>query len=106
MKLNTITAEELDRKFDDGEDISEYLDLSTATRPNQELKRVNVDFPLWVVNGLDRESARLGVARQSLIKMWIAEKLDQVSAAPAATRPAAPQSASLPPRSIQPAPKA
>ena len=106
MKLNTITAEELDRKFDDGEDISEYLDFSTATRPNQELKRVNVDFPLWVVNGLDRESARLGVARQSLIKMWIAEKLDQVSAAPASMRPAAPQSASLPPRSIQPAPKA
>ena len=106
MKLNTITAEELDRKFDDGEDISEYLDFSTATRPNQEPKRVNVDFPQWVVNGLDRESARLGVARQSLIKMWIAEKLDQVSAAPAATRPAAPQSASLPPRSIQPAPKA
>ena len=106
MKLNTITAEELDRKFDDGEDISEYLDFSTATRPNQELKRVNVDFPQWVVNGLDRESARLGVARQSLIKMWIAEKLDQVSAAPASMRPAAPQSASLPPRSIQPAPKA
>ena len=91
MKLNTITAEELDRKFDDGEDISEYLDLSTATRPNQELKRVNVDFPLWVVNGLDRESARLGVARQSLIKMWIAERLDQVSIAP--------QSVSLPPQS-------
>ncbi len=71
-----MKASELDKIFDDGEeDILQYFDLSKATRPNLELKRVNVDFPLWVVNGLDRESARLGVTRQSLIKMWIAEKL-------------------------------
>ena len=71
-----MKASELDKIFDDGEeDILQYFDLSTATRPNQELKRVNVDFPLWVVKGLDRESTRLGVTRQSLIKMWIAEKL-------------------------------
>jgi hypothetical protein len=76
MKLKTITAEELDKKFDDGEeDILQYFDLSKAERPNQAPKRVNVDFPLWVVNGLDREAQRLGVTRQSLIKMWIAEKL-------------------------------
>jgi hypothetical protein len=75
----TITAAELDRKFDDGEDISEYLDWSTATRPNLDPKRVNVDFPLWMVNGLDREAARLGVTRQSLIKMWIAEKLGSLT---------------------------
>jgi CopG antitoxin of type II toxin-antitoxin system len=71
----TITAAEFDRKADDGEDLSEYLDWSKASRPNLEPKRVNVDFPMWVVNGLDREAQRLGVTRQSLIKMWIAEKL-------------------------------
>lgn len=76
MKPKAITAEEFDRKFDDGEeDILQYFDLSKAERPNQAPKRVNVDFPLWVVNGLDREAQRLGVTRQSLIKMWIAEKL-------------------------------
>ena len=71
----TITAEEFDRRFDDGEDVSEFFDWSKARRPGLELKRVNVDFPSWVVDGLDREARRLGVTRQSLIKMWIAEKL-------------------------------
>jgi CopG antitoxin of type II toxin-antitoxin system len=76
MKKNSITAAELEKKFDDGEeDILQYFDLSKATRPNLELKRVNVDFPQWVVKGLDKEAQRLGVTRQSLIKMWIAEKL-------------------------------
>ena len=71
-----MKAAEFDKIFDDGEeDILPYLDLSKAERPNQAPKRVNVDFPLWVVNGLDREAQRLGVTRQSLIKMWIAEKL-------------------------------
>lgn len=70
-----MKASELDEKFDNGEDIMEYLDLTTATRPNLEARRVNVDFPAWVVAGLDREAARLGVTRQSIIKMWIAEKL-------------------------------
>ena len=71
----TITAEEFDRKFDDGESIIEHLDLSTARRPNLETKRVNVDFPAWVVAGLDRQAKRLGVTRQALIKMWIAERV-------------------------------
>lgn len=70
-----MKATELDEKFDNGEDVSEYFDLSTVRRPNLELRRVNVDFPAWVVAGLDREAARLGVTRQSIIKMWIAEKL-------------------------------
>ena len=73
--MKTITAEELDKRFDDGEDISEFIDWSSARRPGLEAKRVNVDFPAWVVAGLDREARRLGVTRQSLIKMWIAEKL-------------------------------
>ncbi len=73
--LEGITAAEFDEKFDNGEDISAYVDWSKARRPNQELRRVNVDFPAWVVQGLDREAGRLGVTRQSLIKMWIAERL-------------------------------
>lgn len=70
-----ITAAEFDEKFDNGEDVSEYLDWSKARRPNQEPRRVNVDFPAWMVRDLDKEAGRLGVTRQSLIKMWIAEKL-------------------------------
>ena len=74
-KMKTITAEEFDRKFDDGESIVEYLDLSTARRPGLEPKRVNVDFPTWMVNSLDQQAQRLGITRQALIKIWIAEKL-------------------------------
>ncbi len=66
-----MKARELDRRFDAGEDITQYLDLAHARRPNQEQKRVNVDFPLWMVESLDREAKRLGVPRQSLIKMLI-----------------------------------
>jgi len=73
--VESITAAELDEKFDNGEDVSAYFDMSKARRPNQEPRRVNVDFPAWVVQGLDREAGRLGVTRQSLIKMWIAERL-------------------------------
>lgn len=73
--MKTIKASEFDRRFDDGEDVSEFVDLSSARRPNLESKRVNVDFPAWVVSGLDREARRLGVTRQSIIKMWIAERL-------------------------------
>jgi hypothetical protein len=73
--MKTIKASEFDRRFDDGEDVSEFVDWESARRPNLESKRVNVDFPAWVVNGLDREAKRLGVTRQSLIKMWIAERL-------------------------------
>ena len=71
-----MKAEEFDKIFDDGKtDIVELLDLSSASRPGLEQKRVNVDFPTWVVESLDREANRLGVPRQSLIKMWIADRL-------------------------------
>jgi hypothetical protein len=73
--LEKITAQELDEKFDNGEDVSAYFDFAKTRRPNQEPRRVNVDFPAWMVQGLDKEAGRLGVTRQSLIKMWIAEKL-------------------------------
>ena len=74
-----MKANELDKKFDDGEDISEFLDLSHARRPGQEQKRVNVDFPVWMIHYLDKEAKRLGVPRQSIIKIWIAERLKNIS---------------------------
>jgi hypothetical protein len=77
--LKTITAAEFDKKFDDGEDISEYLDMSSARRPGLEARRVNVDFPNWMVESLDREAKKRGVTRQSLIKLWLADKLETVA---------------------------
>ena len=74
-----MKAKEFDKKFDAGEDISKDLDLSKARRPGHEQKRVNVDFPIWMVESLDREASRLGVPRQSLIKMLIARHLDKAS---------------------------
>ena len=75
--MKTIKAKEIDKKFDEGEDISKYLDLSKVRRPEQEQKRVNVDFPLWMINLLDKEARRLGVPRQSIIKVWVAERLEK-----------------------------
>ena len=72
-----MKAREFDQKFDEGEDITKYLDLSKARRPGQEQKRVNVDFPLWMINLLDKEARRLGVPRQSIIKVWVAERLEK-----------------------------
>jgi len=71
-----MKAEEFDKKFDDGEEVSHLLDLSRAHKLNKDQKRVNVDFPLWMVNQLDAEARRLGVTRQSIIKIWLAERLE------------------------------
>jgi len=71
-----MKARKFDEKFDQGEDITSDLDLSKARRVNQEPKRINVDFPTWMVESLDREAKRLGVTRQSIIKVWIAEMLE------------------------------
>ena len=79
--MKKITAEVFDRKFDNGEDIDEYLDFSTAIRLKDikklktETKKVNVDFPEWIIESLDKEAKRIGVTRQSIIKVWIAERL-------------------------------
>lgn len=70
--MNTV---EFDERFDAGEDVSTTVDWSKARRLNVEAKRVNVDFPTWVVTGLDRQARKLGITRQALIKMWIAERL-------------------------------
>ena len=73
-----MKAKKFDKKFDDGkEDIIDDLDLSKARRPNEEIRRVNVDFPSWMIASLDQEAKRLGVARQSIIKMWLAERLEK-----------------------------
>ena len=72
-----MKAKTFDRKFDSGKKIVEHLDLSKARRIGTDAKRVNVDFPAWMVDSLDREARRLGVTRQSLIKLWLADKLGQ-----------------------------
>jgi len=74
-----MKAREFDKRFDEGKDISKVLHLSKARRPEQEQKRVNVDFPLWMIQLLDKEARRLGVPRQSIIKVWVAERLEKVS---------------------------
>jgi predicted DNA binding CopG/RHH family protein len=73
-----MKARNFDKKFDsDKQDIIDDLDLSTLTRPNQKQKRINVDFPSWVVESLDREASRSGVTRQSIIKLWLVERLEE-----------------------------
>jgi hypothetical protein len=72
-----MKAKTFDRKFDSGEKVVDYLDLSKARRVGTDAKRVNVDFPAWMVDSLDREARRLGVTRQSLIKLWLADRLGQ-----------------------------
>lgn len=74
-----MKAKDLDKKFDRGEDISEHLDLLKAVRPTRAQKRVNVDLPNWMVTSLDEEARRLGVTRQSIIKVWLAERLKRAS---------------------------
>ncbi len=71
-----MKTSDFDKKFDNGEDITPFLDLETARRPSLEQKRVNVDFPLWMVQSIDKEANRMGVTRQSLIKLWLADRLD------------------------------
>lgn len=74
-----MKAKDFDKKFDKGEDITKYLDVSKTYRPDQEQKRVNVDFPLWMIQQLDKEAKRLGVPRQSIIKVFVAERLRKAS---------------------------
>ncbi len=74
-----MKAKKFDTDFDHGKDVTGALDLSKARRPNQEQKRVNVDFPTWMIESLDREAGRLGVTRQSIIKVWLAERLEQLA---------------------------
>jgi len=76
-KESTMTAKEFERLFDEGEDITPYIDRATIRRPGLEARRVNVDFPEWVISTLDAQSKRIGVSRQSLITLWISERIQQ-----------------------------
>ena len=72
-----MRAKEFDKKFDSGQDITQYLDVKKAFRPQRKPKRVNVDFPIWMVESLDREAKHLGVPRQSLIKIIMAKHIQR-----------------------------
>lgn len=72
-----MKASEFDKKFDSSEDITQLLDLTKAKRAGLSVKRINVDFPEWMIESLDKEATRIGITRQSLIKTWVADKLDQ-----------------------------
>ncbi len=72
-----MKAKDFDRKFDEGHDVTGQLDLPNARRPGEVQRRVNVDFPSWMIEALDREATRLGVTRQSIIKVWLAERLER-----------------------------
>ena len=72
-----MKAKTFDQRFDQGDDITAHLDLSRARRPGEEQRRVNVDFPEWMIQSLDREARHLGVTRQSIIKLWLAERLER-----------------------------
>ncbi len=74
-----MKAKDFDQAFDKSEDVMAYLDLSRMHRPELTQKRVNVDFPVWMIHKLDREAKRLGVTRQSVIKMWLAERLKEAA---------------------------
>ncbi len=74
-----MKAKEFDKKFDNGEDISEFLDFSKSEKPGQNQKRVNVDFPVWMIKLMDKEARRIGVPRQSIIKVWIGQKLKELA---------------------------
>jgi hypothetical protein len=77
LRWSYMKAKDFDKKFDQGkEDVIDDLDLSSIKRPNQTPRRVNVDFPEWMISSLDKEAARLGVTRQSIIKVWLAERLE------------------------------
>jgi hypothetical protein len=75
-----MKAKKFDSDFDSDKDVTGALDLSKARRPLREQKRVNVDFPTWMIESLDKEASRLGVTRQSIIKVWLAERLEQSAA--------------------------
>ncbi|MCP4283653.1 MAG: CopG family transcriptional regulator [Gammaproteobacteria bacterium] len=75
-----MKSKAFDKKFDENKvDIIDDLDLSTLKRPNQLQKRVNVDFPVWIIDSLDKEASRIGVTRQSIIKLWLVERLEELA---------------------------
>lgn len=82
MRCRCMNAEELEQKFDAGEDVLAYFDLSTLQRPGLEPEPVEISFPKWMVVALDREAQRLGIQRDAVIKLWLAERLKAIAAEP------------------------
>ena len=82
-----MKAKDFEQQFDEGADLTAALDVSKARRVLQEQKRVNVDFPTWMIDSLDKEASRMGVTRQSVIKVWLAERLGAVAATSVTPRP-------------------
>lgn len=74
-----MKAKNFEKQFDENVDITALLDVSEAKRVLQKQKRVNVDFPTWMIESLDREAGKLGVTRQSVIKVWLAERLEKIA---------------------------
>ena len=74
-----MKAKKFDEEFDAGKDVTSVLDIAQARRPKHEAKRVNADFPTWMIEQLDREASRLGVTRQSIIQIWLAERLEHTA---------------------------
>jgi len=74
-----MKAKNFDKAFDDGLDITQYLDVSKARRPQQALQKMKIDFPIWMYQSLDKEAKRLGITQQSIVKVWIAERLEKIS---------------------------
>ncbi|ADE15610.1 hypothetical protein Nhal_2527 [Nitrosococcus halophilus Nc 4] len=79
FRRDAMYAKKFDSEFDSGKDMTHALDISKARRPLQKQRRINVDFPDWMIESLDREASRLGVTRQSIIKVWLAERLEQTA---------------------------
>jgi len=75
--MKKTIAKQFDAAFDKGEDVTDFLDVSTSRHPKQQLKRINVDFPVWMIERLDREAKHLGMTRQAIIKVWLAERLER-----------------------------
>jgi len=73
-----MSVNDFDDAFDSGESVIDQLDISKMTRPALKQRRVNVDLPQWMIQSLDGEAGRIGVTRQSIIKVWLAERLAQI----------------------------
>jgi hypothetical protein len=76
-KQSPMTAQEFEQRFDEGEDITPFIDMSSIRRPGVEPRRVNVDFPEWMIEKLDWQSRLIGVSRQALVKLWISERIQK-----------------------------
>ena len=76
-KQSTMTAQEFEKRFDEGEDITPFIDMSSIRRPGVEPRRVNVDFPEWMIEKLDWQSRLIGVSRQALVKLWVSERIQK-----------------------------